>query len=73
MIDYSEAFWKIDKYMPEQNPELMDEWEELEKEKNANNILEFLELHANEERMYSYFPKGGTLKEFSEFIAKRKT
>jgi hypothetical protein len=56
--------------MPE-DPEYMDEWEELEYDRDINDIYEFLDLHADEEKMYSYFPTNGTLKGFAFYITTR--
>jgi len=69
-MSYSIAYQKIDKFMPE-DPEYMDEWEKLEYDRDVDDIYEFLDLHADEEKMYSYFPTNGTLKGFAFYITTR--
>lgn len=64
-LDYSEASFKLDKFLPE-DQEIQEEYYEI---KETNDMKEFLETHAEEDRMYSYFPEGGTIYGFSQYLA----
>ena len=65
--DYSEAWHKFDKFMPE-DPEIQDEYYEILEEKDVDAMEEFLNTHAVEDIMEGYFPKGGTVRGFAEYI-----
>lgn len=65
--DYSEAWHKIEKFMPE-DPEIQDEYYEILGEKDVVGLEEFINTHAVEDIMQGYFPKNGTVKEFAEYL-----
>ena len=64
---YNLTWDKFDKFMPEDG-DIQDEFEELKK---AEDIEEFINLHANEERMHQFFPRNGTVKELAKHIASK--
>ncbi len=75
---YTEAAWKMDKYMydgadmDEYYAILAGEDEEgnkISQEDQLDVLCEFLENNiVDEERMYSYFPEGGSVEEFAKFL-----
>jgi hypothetical protein len=67
--DYSEASWKLDKFMPDDS-EVQDEYYRFLDDNDVDGLAEFIEMHCEEERMYNYFPKGGTVLEFAEYLIK---
>lgn len=70
---YDEAAYKIDKFMDEESSEeyydILD-CEESEEEK-IEEMINFLGVNViDEDRMYSYFPEGGNIKEFAMYIVR---
>lgn len=65
--NYSEAWHKLDKFMPE-DPEIQDGYYEILERKDVEELEEFINTHAVEDIMYGYFPKGGTVREFAEYL-----
>ena len=64
---YAEAQWKMDKFMDDNAD--FDEYYSLVQAKDVEGLVEFLENNvASEERMMQYFPEGGTLKGFAEYL-----
>ncbi len=46
-----------------------DEYYSLIQAKDVDGLVEFLEMNvASEERMIEYFPEGGTIKAFAEYL-----
>jgi len=68
MLDYSEAQWKMDKFMPEDDPDLQDEYYEILDSGNVDALEEFLNTYADEEILYRYMPKGGSIRGFAQYI-----
>ncbi len=67
MKDYSEAQWKMDKFMSD-NADL-EEYDEIIDSGEVEALVEFIEVKCvDEDRMYRYFPKGGTVQGFAEYI-----
>jgi hypothetical protein len=67
MKDYSEAQWKMDKFMSD-NADL-EEYDEIIDSGEVEALVEFIEVNCvDEDRMYSYFPKGGTVQGFAKHI-----
>ena len=65
---YNEAYFKIDKFMPD-DKDIQDEFYKIIDEKKVDELVEFIENNVNdEERMYSYFPENGTILEFANHI-----
>jgi hypothetical protein len=64
---YSEAQWHMDKFMDDNAS--FDEYYSLIQAKDVDGLVEFLEMNvASEERMIEYFPEGGTIKAFAEYL-----
>ena len=64
---YAEAQWHMDKFMDDNAD--FDEYYSLVQAKDVDGLAEFLENNiASEERMMQYFPEGGTLKGFAEYL-----
>ena len=75
---YEEAAYKFDKFMPD-DPEIQDEYyeildsEDLEDEEKIEELAAFIEDNCeDEERMYSYFPKDGTIEEFAAYLVEQQ-
>ncbi len=67
MKDYSEAQWKMDKFMSD-NADL-EEYDEIIDSGEVEALSEFIEVNCvDEDRMHRYFPKGGTVQEFAKYI-----
>ena len=67
MKDYSEAQWKMDKFMSD-NADL-EEYDEIIDSGEVEALVEFIEVNCvDEDRMHRYFPKGGTVQGFAEYI-----
>ncbi len=67
MKDYSEAQWKMDKFMSD-NADL-EEYDEIIDSGEVEALAEFIEVNCvDEDRMHRYFPKGGTVQGFAEYI-----
>jgi hypothetical protein len=68
MRDYSEARWKMDKFMSD-DANVMEEYHEIIGSKDVNAMEEFLDANCvDEERMHSYFPSDGTINEFAKYL-----
>jgi hypothetical protein len=71
--DYSEALFKIDKFLPE-DEEVMQEYYDIldsddSKEEKIESMIEFLNNYVLDfDKMYDYFPANGNTEEFAEFI-----
>ena len=71
--DYTEAHWKMDKFMPD-DPFLQTEFyeiiddEEHSKEEKIEELINFFNEYADEEIMHRYFPKNGTIEGFATYI-----
>lgn len=63
VLDYSEAAYKMDKFMPNV-PDLQDEYYEILGSGDVDALEEFLELNADEENGYAFEedPRNGTLR-----------
>lgn len=76
-LDLSEISWKMDKYMPE-DQEIQEEYhsildnENLSREEKISELEEFFELHADEERLFSYLGKNRTLKDLVTYIVDKE-
>ncbi len=67
MRDYSETRWKMDKFMSDDAD--MEEYDEIIDSKDVNAMEEFLGINCvDEDRMYKYFPSGGTISEFAKYL-----
>jgi hypothetical protein len=70
---YSEVSFKMDKYMPD-DEEAQREYhgifddENLSREEKIEELVSFFQNNANEEIMYRYMPKDGTLRGFAEYL-----
>lgn len=73
--DYSEAGWKMDKFLPD-DPDIQEEYYEILDDENLSHevkvqaLIEFFMNYADEDRMYSYFPKGGNVTDFAKHLIK---
>lgn len=75
---YQEAWWNMDKYMNDEDgvSEEFDEIlhgkeEPLSEDEKRMKIREFIELYCtDEERMESYFPEGGSVDRFVDYLLK---
>jgi len=71
--DYAEAVWKMDKFMPD-DFELQAEYYEIlddetkDEEQKIQELTEFFQEYADEEIMYRYFPKNGSISGFAKYI-----
>jgi hypothetical protein len=64
---YSEAQWHMDKFMDDNAS--FDEYYSLVQAKDVQGMVEFLENNVqSEEKMIEYFPEGGTIKAFAEYL-----
>ena len=64
---YSEAQWHMDKFMDDNAS--FDEYYQLVQAKDVQGMVEFLENNVqSEERMIEYFPEGGTIIAFAEYL-----
>ena len=64
---YAEAQWKMDKFMDDNAD--FDEYYSLVQAKDVDGLVEFLENNvASEERMMQYFPEGGTIEAFAQYL-----
>ena len=64
---YAEAQWKMDKFMDDNAD--FDEYYSLVQAKDVEGLVEFLEMNvASEERMMQYFPEGGTIEAFAQYL-----
>jgi len=69
--DYSEAFYKMDKFMPNEEGlqnEFYDIIENSAPEEVIDELVMFLQEYADIETMEQYFPEGGTIEEFADYI-----
>lgn len=72
-IDYSEVEWKMDKFLPDDS-EIQNEFYEILNDQvimydeKEDILIEFFETYANKDRMFSYFPKNGSIKEFVKYL-----
>lgn len=69
-VDYSEAIWKMDKFLPEDN-DIQEEFNDIlssdnEKEK-VEQLTNFFENYMDEEAFKNYVPKG-TIKGFAKYF-----
>lgn len=67
VLDYSEAAYKMDKFMPDV-PDLQDEYYEILGSGDVDALEEFLELNADEEILYRYMPRGGTIRGLANYM-----
>lgn len=69
--DYTEAYWKMDKFMPEEASaefySIIDSDSSSDEEKR-NNLLTFFNDNADVQIMMRYFPKNGTVEGFIDHI-----
>ena len=64
---YAEAQWHMDKFMDDNAD--FDEYYSLVQAKDVDGLAEFLENNvASEERMMQYFPEGGTIEAFAQYL-----
>lgn len=73
-MDYSEAAFKMDKFMFDEEED-MDRYEEALNTKNKKDaiegVYECLTIDSDEERMFQYFPENGTIKGFAEYLVNK--
>ena len=67
MRDYLEASFKMDKFMPDDEA-LGLEFGDAVCDGNQKEVVRLLNEFAEEEVMFRWFPKGGTVKEFAEWL-----
>lgn len=71
--DYTEAVWKMDKFMPDdfelqaEYYEILDD-ETMDEEEKVQKLIEFFDSYADEDIMDRYFPEGGTIEGFARYI-----
>jgi hypothetical protein len=70
--DYAEAHWKMDKFMPDDEDSQNEYYEILDdttllREEKIKKLISILEC-GDEEIMQHYFPIGGTIEGFAEYI-----
>jgi hypothetical protein len=72
--DYSEASFKMDKFMND-DENTMEEFHsilddpKLDDKAKVAELVDFINTNCvDEERMHSYFPQGGTVEEFAAFL-----
>jgi hypothetical protein len=76
MRDYSEAEFKMDKYMPEDENAQNEYYEILDSEQSREEKVASLTMffydNADESVLRDYFPEGGTVEEFAEYLMGEK-
>jgi hypothetical protein len=74
--DYAEAHWKMDKFMPDDD-DLLSEFnsilddDTMSRGEKINSVIEIL-YRGDTEIMQHYFPKGGTVEDFAEYIVNKE-
>ena len=66
---FKEAFYKMDKWMPD-DPDLQNEFYEIIGKKNPKKLAEFLEENGDEEGMKRYGLTSATMVNFAKYIIK---
>jgi hypothetical protein len=67
MKNYSEAQWKMDKFMSDDAD--MEEYYDILDSGDEESLVEFIEVNCvDEDRMHRYFPKGGTVQGFAKHL-----
>jgi len=72
-VDYGELYFKMDKYLPEDNDDAVEEYYEIvesndSSEEKIKRLVDFFQTYGNSTIMEIYMPDWGTLNGFAEYI-----
>ena len=65
--DLDETIFKMDKWMPEET-DVQDEYYDILENGDVGELEDFLEMHADEEILHRYLPKGAKFEDLATYI-----